>query len=138
MTANQSAKYQKFTVDVSTSPDSQTTVYKVAGYMNELAEIRLVGITAPATPKVQIDGEGVTAVNSSGVSGWSQFVRRLAGRCKVDYVRLATVFLNQLDMVPSLRPDGVMVKSFFVGYECGKCDRTQQMLMERGTHYGPG
>lgn len=107
----------------------------LAGALDE--ETSLSGLSAQDCADMTVDLEGLTAINSIGIREWIRWVKGL-GAVKLRVRACPRVFVDQINMVAGMLPEGAIVESFYVPYHCEEQDAEIAVLWTRGVQYGGG
>jgi len=84
--------------------------------------------------RLVIDLAGVTFINSIGVREWVRLQSEAAAaKVRLDLRRVADVLIHQMNIIPAARGVSI-VSSFFAPYECERCDREEECLIDVATH----
>lgn len=103
--------------------EASTTV-RISGVLDERAELtpRHFAGTGP----VVFDLGGILGINSLGIKSWVQFVNRSTFASETILVRNCTAaMLDQFAMIPSAKPAGAELDTFFLVAFCEGC-RTER------------
>lgn len=88
----------------------------LSGQITELSNLQNVRIpTLPAATTLCIDTGGVTAINSNGTRDFTHWVRSIKEK-SVAFSRCPKIFIDQLNMMPTLIPAFSTVTSFYVPF----------------------
>lgn len=92
-------------------------------------------VALPSATEFAIDLSHVTSINSCGVREWLAWIKKISSDKKIKYVKCPRSFVEQINMVHGFCPDGVDVDSFYVPYYCEKCDRSSEILIQKGKEF---
>ncbi len=105
--------------------EGETTLIHFTGNINEDADFS--SVKAINTPKVILDFEKITAINSCGIREWVEYVEELDHRIELVYRNCPQVIIEQINMVSGFIKDGAKVESFYAPYFCPKCDEEKKI-----------
>ena len=84
--------------------------------------------------RLVIDLAGVMFINSIGVREWVRMqAEAAAAKVRLELRRVADVIIHQMNIIPAARGVSI-VSSFFAPYECERCDREQNCLIDVAAH----
>lgn len=107
-------------------------VLKLEGHFDEQASLPTVD---PLThPKIEMNFEKVTSINSVGVRSWIKWVSDKLGKSKISYTHCPKIIVDQMNMVSALSKAG-QVESFYVPYFCETSSTSVQVLFRRGKEF---
>lgn len=103
-------------------------VFHLSGVLNEYADFSpLLGRSAP----LRLNLRGLSRLNSIGIRNLLKFLADW-GASEFVYEECPSEFVDQVNMIPALlgtKRNG-KIKSFFVPFECPKCDFDEEVLTE--------
>src|SRR4051794_22391489 len=118
-----------FKISVSTDPN-QTIV--ITGALDEVADLSTLKVQP--RPDIHMDLAGLTAINSTGIRIFKNWVYTLP--CKTILVyNCPKVFVDQLNMIAGFLPAHSKIESFFVPFFDEDTDEEMNVLMKRGEAY---
>ena len=98
------------------SPSPGVNVILLSGQITELSNLLTVRIpTLPAATSLCIDTGGVTAINSNGTRDFTHWARTIKEK-NVVFSRCPKIFVDQLNMMPTMVPTFSAVTSFYVPF----------------------
>jgi hypothetical protein len=81
---------------------------------------------------IEIDLQGVKAINSVGIREWLNWIRPLADKAEITLTRCPKALVFQFNMVDGFLPARTKVESFYVPFFCEKCDKEDNVLLHVG------
>ncbi len=109
-----------FKMTIERAPDH--LLITVVGALNETSVLELPGEVA--TP-IRINGEGITRINSLGVSAWIRFMNSLKTLGVPVGVRMSVAMASQASMISNF-VEGASIESFAAPYYCPACENTEE------------
>ncbi|MCB0361434.1 MAG: hypothetical protein KDD35_01850 [Bdellovibrionales bacterium] len=122
-----------FRIDQKTEGDN--LILSFTGDINENAdfnEIEFSGIK-----KMTLDFSGVRFVNSIGLRGWIQWIKKVSG-VTIYFTKCPRYVVDQMNILDGFLPLNAIVESFYVPYYCEACDHTETILATRGKDFKEG
>ena len=112
--------------------EQQGSVFFVKGVLDEYAD--LTPLLAQKEP-LRLDLRGLTRLNSIGVRNMLKFLAAWGEKTLV-YEHCTSEFVDQISMIPALLgvKKQAIVASFYVPYECNKCDHEEDVFGEFQTY----
>ena len=114
-------------LNIERKDESNASVIAVKGVIDEDAEFKTA--FADLKPKVSIDLEGVSFINSCGVREWVRAVQDFPKQAEVQFVKCAPRIVEQANYVANFTGRGKIV-SFFAPYYCPKCQKERSTLLK--------
>ncbi len=112
---------------------TETTI-KVFGYINEFAQFPAF----PTTPKVIVDTEGVTGMNSVGTRNWCNWFEGVGPSTKILLRHCPIILVKSFNQVKGSYPKLADVESFAVPYYSPSTDEARNVFFNKGTEYVNG
>lgn len=94
----------------------KTTVY-ISGVIDESSQFNTIGALSGV---VEINGKGVSKINSNGVKNWINYFTSLAPSVQLSFSELSPVLVEQLNSLSNFCA-GQPVTSLMVPFACTKC-----------------
>jgi anti-anti-sigma regulatory factor len=107
--------------------DSNATYLTIKGVIDEDADFK--GAFSGLKPKVTIDLEGISFINSCGVREWVRAIQELPKGAEVQLLKCAPRIVEQTNYVANFTGAGKIV-SFFAPYYCPKCQKERTALLQ--------
>lgn len=116
---------QKLNIERRDEPNASFLAVK--GVIDEDADFRAA--FAGLKPKVTIDLEGISFINSCGVREWVKAVQEFPKQADIQLLRCAPRIVEQANYVANFTGQGKIV-SFFAPYFCPKCQKERTALLQ--------
>lgn len=107
--------------------EANASVLTVKGVIDEDADFKTA--FAGLKPKISIDLEGVSFINSCGVREWVRAVQEFPKQAEVALLRCAPRIVEQANYVANFTGQGKII-SFFAPYFCPKCQKERAVLLQ--------
>ncbi|MEI7973693.1 MAG: hypothetical protein WCH11_04930 [Bdellovibrio sp.] len=107
-------------------------VLRLEGHFDEQAS--LPTLDPLLHPKIEMNFEKITLINSVGVRSWIKWVSDKQGKSKISYTHCPKIIVDQMNMVSALSKSG-QVESFYVPYFCEASSTSVQFLFRRGKEF---
>ncbi|HEX5033010.1 MAG TPA: hypothetical protein VFW62_00900 [bacterium] len=107
--------------------ESNTSFLTVQGVIDEDADFKAA--FSGLKPKVSIDLEGVSFINSCGVREWVRAVQEFLKQAELQLLRCAPRIVEQANYVANFTGPGKIV-SFLAPYYCPKCQKERTALLQ--------
>ena len=101
---------------------------EISGIVDEYADFSELAQVAEKI--LTVDFSGVTRMNSSGIRGWIQNVRR--HKITLILKNCSSPVVEQFSMIPEFTGKNGFVESFFVHYHCVACEYETRLLLRIG------
>lgn len=106
---------------------ASVTTVTLHGHMTEKAN--LTPLTQLGTP-VRFDLSGVDHINSLGVRGWMQFIKKCeTAGVAMQFDRVSAVMVQQMSMISGFMGTRSHIASLFAPYACDNCGNMQTELI---------
>jgi hypothetical protein len=112
--------------DVSRKDDVST--FYVRGYIDE--SVTLPEFIKDTTQLVVIDCEHLKGMNSAGINRWVPWIKNLAEQVPVRLQYCQRSFINAVGIVINMVPENAEIKSLYVPYYCGSCEKESYLFFE--------
>jgi anti-anti-sigma regulatory factor len=111
----------------------QDTIVTLVGHIDEDAVFSSIDIAA--APKVVVDMDGVSAINSCGIREWVKWIRTANATAAITFRKCPKVIVDQINMVEGFLPKSAKVESFYVPYFADASGNEKMILFRDGTEF---
>ncbi|HMN67468.1 MAG TPA: hypothetical protein PKC28_02920 [Bdellovibrionales bacterium] len=118
-----------FTCTFRTGPDA--VILELAGALNENAKLPQV----PTTPRLTINLDQVSQVNSVGIREWCGWIRKLPPTLKITLEGCPFLFVKSFSLIRGVLPSNAIVGSMYLPFYSEKTKEERSVLLKNGQHY---
>lgn len=115
------------------SEEGDTTKVSVLGHIDEDADFSAASISGKG--QVELDLDGIKAINSCGIREWIKWVNTASGAGKIVYKNCPKVVVDQINMVEGFLPSNGHVESFYVPYYSDDSGNEKNILFTHGKEF---
>ncbi len=118
---------------IEVKPEGNIAVIFVKGGIDEDASFVAPNLGSAA--EVNLDLEGVTAINSVGIREWIKWIKAFPTSLKLSVRHCPKIIVDQINMVAGFLPDGTIIESFYVPYYSDASGDERMVLFMNGKEF---
>ncbi|OFZ15938.1 MAG: hypothetical protein A2Z20_10800 [Bdellovibrionales bacterium RBG_16_40_8] len=121
------------TIDIKTHKTADDVIIELS---NDLSEtMSLPNIKPLLSQRVIFECENIKYINSEAVQLWAHWLSKLDERIQIVFRKTPPRVVDYFNIIDGFLPTSATVESFFVPYECEKCEHVELYLAQRGKDY---
>lgn len=114
----------------------ETLTVQINGHIDE--DAILSNIDYEGATQIQLDLQGISAINSCGIREWIKWVKTAPAGAKIVYKNCPKIIVDQINMVAGFLPENGEVESFYVPYFNEESGTEKMVLFKRGAEFKEG